>query len=274
MPKDEELLEDEEPEEEPEEDEEEDEEEETEEGSEEDGEDDDAEGSEEGSEEGDDESQRAGKGDKPVSSAKMSKIVAREVRKAVQKERQAHEDPHVTLAEEAGVPPLRDRQELTEAVRLWKYLEHNPDIAAAVQEVLRARPGKMPTYEGRSNKSSEGSGSVLELRMARMDLRGRDKLFRKYEGSVLDWAESKDIPIKDERSLNLAYQAWKGAHMHLLTAKAEAQGAKKARDGQSKARAAGTVPRKGGAKTGKPDYRKMRDTDVLRSLGIKLEVED
>ncbi len=236
---------------------------------------------EEGEEEAEDEEEpegdepgQAGKGDKPVPSSKVSKIVARENRKVAQKYQQKLDSYHLDLAEEAGVPPVKDRQELAEAVRLWKYLEHNPEVAAAVRSVLHTSPGKMPTYEGRRGSSEGSSGSAIELKLATMDLRARDKLFRKFENDVLDWADFKGVPVKDEKSLNLAYQAWKGANIHLLTAKAEAKGAKKALEGRNKAKAAGMVPRKGGAKTGKPDYRKMSDTDVLKSLGLKLETED
>lgn len=206
----------------------------------------------------------------------VDKIV---VKRAERMARQMAEKPErkaelvESLAEQADVPPL-GHDEAVKAVRLWSYLKHNPTISQKIDQLLAAERGAMPQRSPLHQRSRVDAGpdpeARIELIEVKVELRGTDPVFKKYERSIIDWAEGEGIEIKDARSLKLAYRAWKGEKSALLAANAELKGRTKAASDKANVAAAAGVPRQGGPKPPKQDYTKLSDEEVLAAHGLKL----
>lgn len=178
------------------------------------------------------------------------------------------------LQEAAGVGV--DRTEILSAANLWGFLKLNPKLSNDVQGLINAfiaTGNFVPQKKGQDNAKE----NALNKREAILDLKASDAYFASKSKAILEWAEDEGFDIHDAKSLKRAYLAYKGANGTLDRADAEyrkkrVEAKKQGRKGTAMVKGSG-APRKGGGK--KPtDYKKMSDTDILASEGIKLFTED
>jgi len=102
----------------------------------------------------------------------------------------------------------------------------------------------------------------------------RERLARKYpefeqnEEKILAYAAQEGIPVVDAKTLNLAYNAWRGANLDAFKAEAELKALQKLQE-KFQGRAIGGL--QGAARPGSraKDFKKMDDDEALRAMGYK-----
>lgn len=166
-------------------------------------------------------------------------------------------------------------EDVREAVRLWGFLYHNPQLSQEVQRMIdqAVSSGKARTLGPSTDDLYDEMQKELDLREARLELRMSDKVFRKNEQAILEWAGKNGFPVDDARTLKLAYLAWRGENSRKLEADAELRGQRKARTRAKMAKKANLQG--ANSRRRKPvDYSKMSDEEILASEGLSLFTDD
>jgi hypothetical protein len=177
------------------------------------------------------------------------------------------------LSKAAGVEIAHN--ELTPAARLWGLLKANPELSKSVDglisEALAKGEAKAPD---KADNSVDAVTQRLELKEAILDLKASDSTFSKNAEKILTWAENEGYEIVNGKSLKMAYLAWKGSQGKIAEAIQKSTAKRKQETKKMMQQRATVQSTKAGKSTGKTDYRRMSDSAVLASEGIKLFTDD
>ncbi|MDI3298378.1 MAG: hypothetical protein QJR08_04320 [Bacillota bacterium] len=171
------------------------------------------------------------------------------------------------LAEERekGAKLGPDEQELLD---IWRQVREHPDaeaIRAEWQEALN-RYLQVDPAEAAARKVDEVAKST-ELRLAEMELRLTDPVFKEHEQEIKEWARSSGLRIRTAQDLRLAMLAWQGTQLPKLQADLEVR-IRKAVEEQLRQKQAATLPTGGSAQTPPVNPKEMSDVEWLRSQGL------
>lgn len=165
-----------------------------------------------------------------------------------------------------------ESHEPVEAVKLWGFMKLNPEVSRAVQNVV---DNFIATGKAVMPQKAAPATDALSLREAVIDLKEQDTFFAKNSKAILEWADDNGYDISDEKTLNLAYLAWKGANAPQQVAKAKLEAQQKATQKQKAKQGAalegGRAPRKSGTKI---NYGKATPQQILQHEGLSLFTED
>ena len=178
------------------------------------------------------------------------------------------------LSKAAGVEIVRE--ELAPATRLWGLLKANPELSRDIDVLIAASlaEGKSTAPDAASN-SADAITQRLELKEAILDLKASDTLFQKNADKILTWAENEGYEVNSAKTLKLAVLAWKGSQGKVaeVIQKSTAQRKQTSKQLMQK-RATVQSTKAGQVHSGKSDYGKMTDADLLASEGLSLFTPD
>ena len=165
-----------------------------------------------------------------------------------------------------------EMHEVTHSAKLWGLLKANPQLSEAVDALISAQ-----LNSGRARELVNADlerQQTMEVKEAVLDLKLADRTFRKYADNIIEWADEQGYPVNSEKTLRLAYMAWKGSKEGVLaTAKQQSEQRRKASKDAVRQRAgaqSGNSPKS----YGRTDFTKMSDKDVLSRSGMKLFTDE
>lgn len=174
------------------------------------------------------------------------------------------------LKEQAGTDI--SSEDLSGAARLWGLLKENKGLSKALDDMIdqHIREGnvRIPTEKSVSAKEVE-----LQRKEAILDLKSSDKTFNKNSDKILNWAESQGFDITDQKSLNIAYMAWKGSNSDVIQATKKLNEKRRQSTKNQVRKKASVQSSKSGTKKKPLNYRKMSDADILSAEGLELFIE-
>ena len=158
-------------------------------------------------------------------------------------------------------------------VSFGQQIETHPDadtLRAELQEVVNRRSQIDPvTAAARTVQSFE---QRTELRLAEVEMRSSDPVFKANEAVIKDWAEENGITVDSPAHLRMATLAWKGANATQIAANAQVE-AQRAAQAAASAKAAGNLVAGGGTRQPAPDTRKMSDAEWLKANGLNWQLQ-
>lgn len=167
-------------------------------------------------------------------------------------------------------------EELSGAAKLWGLLKTNPQLSYEVEGLIQAAihggKAKAPELESQSLSAKE---QQLAFKEAVLDLKMTDSTFQKNADKILAWSQKEGFEVKDSKTLNLAYLAWKGSQGAVAQAVQKAAAKRKQETKKAMQQKANVQSTKNGASQSKaPSYVKMSDAAVLANEGLSLFTDD
>lgn len=177
------------------------------------------------------------------------------------------------LSQTAGV--ALEQQEVPQAAKLWGLLKNNEELSRTIDSVIGdyLASGRAVAPDT-TQKSVDTVKQRLVLKEAILDLRAADNTFEKNSDKILAWAENEGFTVNDEKTLSMAYLAWKGSQGAVIDTiqRTKAQRQEQARKTQQRKATVQSSKAGGGKKV--LDYQKMSDKDLLNSAGLSLFNEE
>lgn len=202
-----------------------------------------------------------------------------EVNRLIKARLERHEEKVVKgligdLTQVAGVEI--DSSELPGAAKLWGLLKSNPqlsyEIEGLIQSALQKGVARTPELESQSLSAKE---QQIAFKEAVLDLKMADATFNTNADKILAWAQNEGYNVVDNKSLKLAYLAWKGSQGAVAQAVQKAAAKRKQETKKAMQQKATVQSTKNGTSRSKaPSYVKMSDAAVLANEGLSLFTDD
>ena len=202
-----------------------------------------------------------------------------EVNRIIKARLERHEEKLVNdlvgeLTQVAGVEIQYN--ELSGAAKLWGLLKSNPKLSYAVEGLIQTAfqrgDAAAPELESQSLSSKE---QELAFKESVLNLKISDTTFQKNADKILAWADNEGYVVNDDKSLKMAYLAWKGSQGAVAQAVQKATAKRKQETKKVMQQKATVQSTKNGASRSKaPSYGKMSDSAVLANEGLSLFTDD
>ncbi len=206
---------------------------------------------------------------KPTERTYPKSVVDKLIENRLNRDRRVREEE---LSRHAGVKLTHD--DVKNAVALWGFLIRNPEINTRIGQIMQEYVNSGRVNQAPQDDATAAKEKELALKEAVIDLRSRDRVFRKYEAEIREWAELSGYEIEDPKTLRLAVAAWKGENMAKFMGDAQKKAEEEAAARARKKQDAGLLPGKGVRAQVKLDYRKMTPQEILKAEGLSLFEKD
>ena len=200
------------------------------------------------------------------------------IKKRLSRAKNSYEKEFIDYAGSASDGIEVSKDDIPGAMRLWNLLKNNEtlnlNVTSAIEQALKSGKAKQ-LHEISGVTKDMVRENKLAVREATLDLRGADKVYKKYETNILQWAEEEGLSIKTATDVKRVYREWKGEHAQQLIAAAEKVGRTKAQTIKTKKSNASLSGGKSTASSSKPmDYKNASDEDILKRENLSIFTED